>query len=136
MRLQFAPRADHVEKMIVCRLLMAVVRVDCRAYEANKTATREKEQAVAEALRARHAKLKASPPLVDATAQACVEQKQALVDCYRDAQAGGGGPGACKDVAEVFLACSRKARAAKVGQDDEGQGDEGRAAKVDGAAAG
>ena len=76
-----------------------------------------------------------SPPLVDATAQACVEQKQALVDCYRDAQAGGG-PGACKEVAEVFLACSRKARAAKVGQGDEGQGDEGRAAKVDGAAAG
>ena len=135
MRLQFAPRRDRVEKMIVCSLLMAVVRVDCRAYEANKTATREKEQAVAEALRARHAKLKASPPLVDATAQACVEQKQALVDCYRDAQARGG-PGACKEVAEVFLACSRKARAAKVGQGDEGQGDEGRAAKVDGAAAG
>ena len=132
MRLHLYP---PVEQMIVCRLLMAIVHV-CRAYEANKTAAREKEQAVAEALRVRHAKLKASPPLVDATAQACVEQKQALVDCYRDAQAGGGGPGACKEVAEVFLACSRKARAAKVGQGDEGQGDGGRAAKVDGAAAG
>ena len=126
MRLHLYP---PVEQMIVCRL-MAVVHV-CRAYEANKTAAREKEQAVAEALRVRHAKLKASPPLVDATTQACVDQKQALVDCYRDAQAGGGGPGACKEVAEVFLACSRKARAAKVGQ-----GDGGRAAKVDGAAAG
>ena len=131
MRLHLYP---PVEQMIVCRLLMAIVHV-CRAYEANKTAAREKEQAVAEALRVRHAKLKASPPLVDATTQACVDQKQALVDCYRDAQAGGG-PGACKEVAEVFLACSRKARATKVGQDDEGQGDEGRAAKVDGAAAG